>query len=715
MEIISFVKYLISNLIVDSNYHFEIYYDKNFSGFIMAGLELKIHSRDIDTLIKLINKNELDVDLDVIKQAYDLANEAHKDEKRLSGEPYIIHPLEVAIILADFNLDTDTIVAAILHDTVEDTNTTLKIISEKFNEDVAQLVDGVTKISSIKNRSKATAQVETLRKMLIATIKDIRVIIIKLADKLHNMRTIMFQPPDKQQRISLETLDIYAPIARRLGMSKISSELEDLAFIVLHPDDYSSIKANISQRKNELVEYLDNVSNILTNKFNELPIKTKISGRAKHYYSIYKKINEQNKSIDEIYDIRAIRLITEEIKDCYAILGIVHTLWTPIAARFKDFIAVPKSNMYQSLHTTVIGPEGHWLEVQIRTKKMHATAEMGIAAHWIYKDDPSRNKIDYKDLALLKNIKEWQSDLEDTKEFMKSLKMDLYENEIFVFTPKGKIINLPQGATSVDFAYAIHTEIGNTTIGSKVNNKIVPLRTQLNSGDIIEILTSKKGHPSDSWLKFVKSPNARYKIRNQLRKLNEENIKTPSNEKEKNEKIKNDKTIKVSIPKDEQQRLKKLSKRENIGISIDGATDIMIKLSQCCQPIPGDDVIGFITRGRGVTVHKRKCPSLKRLNNEKERFINIVWESVKNITYPIKMAVEAIDRPNLLKDIADEISLSDTNMIRIEAHMEGSEIAIFKFVLEVRGNEHMNKVIVKLKKIKSVTDVYKLNEKVILK
>lgn len=676
----------------------------------MKDFELKIRSRDIGTLLNVIRKHNPNIDLPTIQKAYLFANAAHEGQQRLSGEPYIVHPLEVAITLAGFQLDTATIAAALLHDTVEDTGASLDMIENAFGQEIAALVDGVTKISSIKRRTKATAQAATLRKMLIATVKDVRVIIIKLSDKLHNMRTIMFHSPDTRERVARETMDIYAPLARRLGMSEISSELEDLSFRVLHPREFAEIKKGVAQRDTELGSYLENVRDIIHERLKEMSIETQIIGRAKHYYSIYKKLQSQKKSIEEIYDIRGIRIITKEIKDCYAVLGVVHTLWSPVASRFKDYIAVPKSNMYQSLHTTVVGPEGHWLEVQIRTEKMHATAEMGIAAHWVYKEDPQSLKKKFKDISFLKEATEWQMELRDTREFMKSLKMDLYENEIFVFTPQGKIIKLPKDATPVDFAYAVHTQVGNTCVGARVNGQIVPLKAKLKSGDIVEIMTSKKGHPSESWLKIVASPNARYKIRAWLRKKTETAQKPEDEERQRDEK-----TVKVSIPEEEQVKLKSLSKQKQTGIVVDGTSDVLIRLSQCCQPIPGDDVIGFITRGRGIAVHKKSCPSLQRMTAEKERFINIVWKGTTDSVYPIKLAVDGIDRPGLLKDVADEISLSKTNIIKAEAHLEERGIARFKFILEVRGNEHLKDVIKRLKKLKNITDVYKLNEKVVLK
>ncbi len=675
----------------------------------MPDLDLKIRSRDIHTLISIIEKRGPDIDISVIRKAYEFAQASHRDQKRFSGEPFIIHPLEVAIILADFKLDTATIAAALLHDVVEDTGTALDVIKTEFGTEVAELVDGVTNISSLKKKSRATAQAETLRKMLMATIKDIRVIIIKLADKLHNMRTLMFLPQEKQVRIARETMDIYAPLARRLGMSKISSELEDIGFYILHHDEYMSIKNNITHKKHELESFLDSVRTLILARLSELKIEAEITGRAKHYFSIYKKMRDQHKSFDEIYDIRAIRIITREIKECYGVLGVVHTIWTPIAARFKDYIAVPKSNMYQSLHTTVIGPDGHPLEVQIRTEEMHATAEMGIAAHWLYKEHRPGAKKDYKNLTILKNIGEIQDDEKDPREFMKNLKMDLYDNEIFVFTPQGKIIKLPQDSTPVDFAYAIHTEIGHHTVGAKVNNRMVPLKTRLAGGDIIEIMTNKKGHPSEAWLKFVISSSARYKIRSWFRK--QDNL----GEEDEESRQKEQKTVKVTIPSDEQSRIRKLSHQKRTGVTIDGQSDVLIRLSQCCQPIPGDDVVGFITRGRGITIHKKTCQSLKRLQGEKERFVNIVWKGTESSFYPVKIAVEGIDRQNLLKDITDELSLCKTNIIKAEAHLVNRESAMLKFTIEVHDRRHMQDIISRIKSIKNITNVYKLNEKVVLK
>ncbi len=674
----------------------------------MSDMPLKIKSRDLDTLIGIILENNPKADVDIVRRAYEYAFNAHRDQKRLSGEPYIIHPLEVAIILAQLRLDTTTITAALLHDVVEDTTVSLEILTNLFNEDIAYLVDGVTKISSLKKKTKYQYEVHSLRKMLLATIKDMRVILIKLADKVHNMRTIMFQPEAKQKQIAREVMDIYAPLAGRLGISQVRAELEDLAFHVLHHEAFHDINNKIQQRREQIEDFIEDIRFIIFQQIEKLGIKAEIFGRAKHYYSIYRKMVRQDKSFEEIFDIRAIRIITNEVKDCYGILGVVHTLWSPITARFKDYIAVPKSNMYQSLHTTVIGPDGQPLEFQIRTWEMHTIAEMGIAAHWVYKEGIPVSRKDSSNVPLLQSINKLQAEVQegiDSREFMKELKMDLYEDEIFVFTPKGKIVKLAKGATPVDFAYAIHSEVGNQCVGAKVNNVMVPLKTELKSGDIIEIMTSKKGHPSEAWLKFVKSSNARYKIRNWLRRKEDDAEESTK---------KNEKTAEVAIPQTELFKIKNINRQKRMTMSIDGTSNVLIKLSQCCQPIPGDDVVGFITRGRGITVHKKNCPSLKRLQNENERFINVVWES-SEATYPVKLSVHAIDRPNLIRDLANEIALCKTNIIKVEAQLRSRDSADIKLVLEVKSLEHLNEIMTRVKKIKNVTSVRKLNEKVLLK
>jgi GTP diphosphokinase / guanosine-3',5'-bis(diphosphate) 3'-diphosphatase len=664
---------------------------------------------DLTGLVSIIKSNNAETDIDFINKAYNFAKEAHKNQLRLSGEPYITHPLEVAKILANLNLDTTTLAAAILHDVIEDSKITIDVIKKEFNEETAGLVDGVTKISSFKKRTKYD-EVHNLRKMLLATINDVRVILIKLADKLHNLRTIKYQPVTKQQTISKEVLDIYAPLAHRLGMSKLASELEDISFNILYPEEYEEIAVKVVQKVPEIELYINHVKEILNEKFAELKINAQITGRAKHYYSIFQKMKIQEKPIDDIFDIRAIRIIVNEIKECYGILGVIHSLWSPITSRFKDYIAVPKSNMYQSLHTTVIGPYGHPLEFQIRTKEMHTSAEIGIAAHWLYKENPNTKAKEYKNIILLKNIQRRQFEKDNPQDFLKELKMDLYTDEIFTFTPKGKIVKLAKGATPVDFAYTIHTEVGHHCIGAKVNNRIVPLKTELQSGDIVEIRTGNKEHPSESWLKFVKSSNARYKIRNWIRKAEQETTaKIPRTQDQKDKK-----TVEVSIPNSELLKIKTIPKQKKQNLTIDGTSNVQLKLAQCCQPIPGDDVIGFITRGRGLTVHKKNCQSLKKLKIEEERFINIVWEGSVE-TYPVKIEVHAIDRQNLLRDIADQIASAKTNVLKIEANATENDNFKFKIIVEVKNTAHLNHLMHLLKNIRNVTHVHKLNEKVLIK
>ncbi len=673
--------------------------------------EFKIKKRDINTLLDTVKTNRPDADLDMILKAYKYAEDAHKEQKRLSGEPYIIHPLEVSIILAELHMDTHTIASALLHDVVEDTKIPLTDIESLFGKEVSYMVNGVTKISSMKRKTKSHEEAQTLRKMLLATISDSRVIIIKLADKIHNMRTIMFQPLHKQQRMARDVLNIYAPLASRLGISKISSELEDLAFHVLNLAEYNDIKQHLASQKKEMQEYIVTVSEIINAKIAELNLKAELSGRVKHIYSIHKKMITQNKSIRDIYDIRAIRIITEEVKDCYSILGIVHHLWSPVPARFKDYIAVPKSNGYQSLHTTVVGPGNHFLEVQIRTNEMDIKAEIGIAAHWSYKEnskDRLSNTIQAQ-LEKLIDIEKWRSDLKNTREFINELKKDLfqYQDEIYVFTPKGEIKMLPNDSSPIDFAFAIHSEVGMHCSGARVNNNMVPLKTKLKSGDMVEILTTASVHPSSGWLKIVKSSRAISKIKSYLKKQHqikkEIELKKPKLDDDKVP----EKTINIKIKQADVCKVQ----RKNSGICIEGL-NVMSKLAQCCQPIPGDEVIGFITRGKGISIHKKNCPSIRRFTSEKERIVSISWtESV--YYHPIKIVIKALDRSNLIKDVANIISDLNINISKMEAMRPIGGIAELKLVIEVKDIKELNNIILKVKGIQGVNDVYKLNEKVI--
>jgi len=675
----------------------------------MPEIDLKIHKRDFNTLLEAIKENGQQTDLDLIEKAYKIAEKAHEGQFRLSGEPFIVHPLEVGIILANLRMDTASITAALLHDVVEDTDTSIEAIRKDFGDEIAHLVNGVTKISSLKNRTKSHEEAESLRKLLLATIDDARVIIIKLADKTHNMRTLMFQPPHKQKKIAQEVFDIYAPIAGRLGMSRVRSELEDLAFHTLMPDEFKKMKESMASKQELLDVYLEKIRADLAEHLKEANIAATIKGRIKHYYSIYNKMIAHDKTFDNIFDIRAIRIITDEVRNCYAILGIIHSQWPPVPSRFKDYIAVPKSNMYQSLHTTVTGPGDHFLEIQIRTNEMDITAEMGIAAHWAYKErHNAKNAKQLNDLSLLKNLRDWRTELNDTREFMRSLKMDLYLDEVFVFTPKGKILRLGKGSTPIDFAYAIHSEVGNHCSGARINNKMVPLKTILNNGDIVEIITNLNKHPSDSWLKFVRSANARNKIRNWLKRQKSEESRVETLPADKADD--NTRTEQFAIQQTDLHKYQR--SRDKNEIIVDGNNNVPIRLAQCCQPIPGDPVVGFISKGKKISVHKRGCPALSKLNIEPDRFISVVWSDTQHM-YPVKILIQAINRKNLLAEVTNEIANLKISINKFEASENKGGYALIKIVIEVKSLDHLNFVIEKLKKIRDVVEVEKVNEKVI--
>ncbi|HOU85904.1 MAG TPA: bifunctional (p)ppGpp synthetase/guanosine-3',5'-bis(diphosphate) 3'-pyrophosphohydrolase [Spirochaetota bacterium] len=664
----------------------------------------------LSRLITKVKTSRPENDTDLITKAFAFAESAHENQKRRSGEPYIIHPVESAVILSDLKMDTATIAAALLHDVVEDTKFSIEDIKTEFGQEIADLVDGVTKISSLNEKTKQRDQAETLRKMLMATIKDARVIIIKLADRTHNMRTISAMPRAKQERIAQEVFDIYAPLAGRLGISQMRSELEDLAFEVIYPEEYNELKTKISERREEMEAYIEYIQSELSSAIHKSGMSANITGRVKHYYSIYKKLKAQNKSLDDIYDIRAVRVLTDEVKSCYAILGIVHTLWSPIPARFKDYIAVPKSNLYQSLHTTVTGPDNHFLEIQIRTFEMDRTAEIGIAAHWAYKEKVNAANENVKYVSLLQDIKKWRDEIKNTREFMTELKMDLYKEEIFAFTPNGKIIKLPFGATPVDFAYSIHSEVGNHCSGARINNKLVPLKTEIQNGDIVEIITTANKGPTESWLKFVKSSGARNKIKSWLN--HKKKLLLPDSQEEKKEKTQ--KQTRVSVPQNELIKISKLSSKNKSSVIVDGNSNVLISLAQCCQPIPGDEVIGFITRGKGISVHKKNCASIKRLAHSSERFIKIVWAESAG-SHPVKIAVEAEDRPNLLKDITDKIYQMNVNIVKMEGEATKSGNAEMRFVIEVKSIEELNAILKKIRETKNVLKAFKVNEKVVIK
>lgn len=726
----------------------------------------------IESLLKKIDKNCINVDIDMIKKAYDFANEAHKSQKRESGEPYIIHPIEVAEILAELGMDTSTIAAGLLHDVLEDTECTYKEMSEIFNDEIASLVNGVTKLGKIEYKSKQEQQADNVRKMLLAMAKDIRVIIIKLADRLHNMRTLKFMPKEKQKLKAKETLDIYAPLAHRLGMSKIKWELEDLSFRYLHEEEYYDLVRQIAEKRIEREAYISNIIDDLYKNLDESSIDSDIEGRPKHFYSIYRKMVNKNKTIEQIFDLTAIRILVNSVKDCYGVLGIVHTIYKPIPGRFKDYIAMPKPNMYQSLHTTVIGPQGKTFEIQIRTFDMHKTAEYGIAAHWKYKEGDSgeeKGKGFDKKLAWLRDMLEWQKETSDAEEFMEGFKIDLFSDEIFVFTPKGVVINLASGSTPIDFAYRIHTDIGNRCIGAKVNGKIVPLDYKLKTGEIVEIITSQaaKG-PNMDWLNIAKSNQAKSKIKSWLKKAKkDENINKGkeilekelkkqgvllseitrgdsydkfakrynlhnsddiyaavgvgsitasafvSRLKEENlsEKVKqSDEEVAKNI-EDQIAKSERASKKvSNYGITVKGESNLMIRFARCCNPVPGDEIQGYITKGRGVSVHRTDCSNLKSLiAYDPNKVVDVSWGISKGASYVAEVRVKADDRMGILSDIMQVITDSGLHLNALNANSAKGNEALINIKIKIDSIEQLKELMKKIKRLKGVMDVFRMN------
>jgi guanosine-3',5'-bis(diphosphate) 3'-pyrophosphohydrolase len=700
-----------------------------------------------------------DADLAIVDKAFQFADEAHRGQFRISGDPYIQHPLGVAFILAELELDTTTIAASLLHDVVEDTQFTLQDIEDNFGKEVALLVDGVTKLSRIEYKSKEEQQVENLRKMFFAMAKDIRVILIKLADRLHNMRTLKYLPVKKQKKIAQETLEVYAPLAHRLGIFRIKWELEDIAFRYLEPDKYYELVEKVAKKRQERETYINQVIGCLKTKLDEVGIKAEIQGRPKHLYSIYHKMVEQDKDFREIYDLTAIRIIVDSIKDCYGALGVVHTLWKPVPGRFKDYIAMPKINMYQSLHTTVIGPEGEPLEIQIRTWDMHRTAEYGIAAHWRYKEGTGTKSSDEFDKKLfwLRQLLEWQHDLRDAREFMETLKIDLFADEVFVFTPKGDVIDLPAGSCPIDFAYRIHTDIGHRCIGAKVNGHLVPLDYKLQNGDIVEIVTSKLANgPSRDWLKLVRTPQAKSRIRQWFKKeRREENITRGRDNLEKeirkqgfepHELLTNGPleavlerfsltssedlfmavgygglTVNqvVTRLKEEYLRLNPEKKAEptlpdimprpqmtraSHGVKVKGMDNILVRLSHCCNPVPGDSIIGYVTRGRGVSVHRVNCPNVAFLSDP-ERLIEVSWDQDQAASFAADVELAAMDRPALLSDVMNVLNDMKTKISAVNARTTKDMITIINLRLEIRNLEELKAIINRLSAIKDVFSV----------
>ncbi len=703
-------------------------------------------------------------DVSGLEEAYAFAVEKHAGQMRKSGEPFVSHPTEVAMILAGLNLDTATLQAALLHDVVEDSGVSLKEIRERFGPEVAALVDGVTKLGRIKFTSLAEAQSQNLRKMLIAMAKDIRVILIKLADRLHNMRTLAALPAEKRREKAIETMEIYAPLAHRLGISQMKWELEDLAFYYLEPKKFHQIQRMVAESRQAREAYLQQVIQQLTDELLAIGITSEISGRPKHLYSIYQKMSHKGKDFNEIYDLIALRVIVSSVKDVYGALGTVHSIWLPVPGRFKDYVAMPKFNMYQSLHTTVIGPAGRPLEIQIRTEEMHRTAEYGIAAHWRYKEGGRTDEAFDERLAWLRQMLEWQTELKDPREFMEALKIDLFEDEVFVFSPKGDVISLRRGSTPIDFAYAIHTEVGNHCVGAKVNGSIVPLTYELQMGDRIEILTAKNASPSRDWLNIVKTSSARSKIRAHFSKVTrQDDVQAGRDEvlkalrkqglglgsqgvakaleavaKEANLQSGDDLLAAVGggkqsakqlvtrlighlavdqrpAQKAEEEATRGLlpnqpmiaprSKRQKPGggVKVVGIDDLLVRLAHCCNPVPGDDIVGFVTRGRGVSVHRADCPNAVELVSiSPERILQVEWDTGTSTTYQVEILIEALDRTRMLQDVSIALADAGVNVLSAAISTDRQGVATMRFLLELGSMEQLTRVLATVRGIDSV-------------
>lgn len=733
-----------------------------------------------DELEKLTSSYLNDKDQKMLEKAFTFANKAHDGQKRKSGEPFIIHPVEVAIILADLHMDVETLCAALLHDTVEDSSVTKEQVAQDFGDSVAELVDGVTKITKLEVESLSDEQAETFRKMLIAMSKDIRVVVIKLADRLHNMRTLSALKEDRRIFKSRETLEIYAPIAHRLGISSIKWELEDLAFFYLEPTKFKQVSRMVAETREEREAYLEKIIDILHDEMDKIGVKAQIMGRPKHLYSIYQKMTKKGKGFSEIYDLIAVRIIVLTVKDCYSALGAVHSLWHPMPGRFKDYIAMPKFNMYQSLHTTVIGPAGRPLEVQIRTEEMHRMSEYGVAAHWRYKEKGGKGietALD-KQIAWLREMVDWQDETKDSREFLKSLKTDLDPKEVYVFTPKGEAMTLRYGSTPVDFAYSIHTEVGNHCVGAKVNGSIVPLSYQLQLGDRVEILTQKSASPSRDWLNIVKTPSARSKIRSYFSKVSrgddlqagrdrlqremrkhglgissaqsmralkqvaeamgykdaDDMLVNIGNKKESPTHVAN-RLLKILVDRGTEEaekpgvgmsasatgkmppmitsvkRPKKHETHASNGVVVKGIDDVLVRLSRCCTPVPGDKIVGFVTRGRGVSVHRADCPNAQKLMEHPERMIEVFWDGdapSNKTTYNVEILIEALDRMNLLLDVAKVLSDYGANVLSVSSTTHRDNMVEMRFLFQISETAAIQRVLDKLQTVEGVFDAHRM-------
>jgi guanosine-3',5'-bis(diphosphate) 3'-pyrophosphohydrolase len=733
--------------------------------------------RLLDDLFAIVSEHAADavveIDRERVEDAFVFACEHHAAQRRKSGEDFIVHPVGVARICAGMRLDTETLCAALLHDTVEDTSASIEEVSARFGEEIAGIVDGVTKLTGMTFQSRDEAQAENYRKMMVAMASDVRVILIKLADRLHNMRTIEAMPKQKQLEKSRETLEIYAPIAHRLGIHAIKWELEDLAFATLHPRKYREIKELVAQQREDREHYVEEAGAYLAAELQTLGIVAQIAGRAKHFYSIYSKMTKKGREFNEIYDLTAMRVIVDSVKDCYGAIGVIHSLWKPLPGRFKDFIAMPKFNMYQSLHTTVIGPEGRPLEIQIRTQDMHEMAEFGVAAHWMYKQRPQSgegpagtngSEADAK-MKWLRSMLDWQKEMSDPQEFMESLKIDLFEDEVYVFTPKGEVKSLAAGATPLDFAYEVHTEIGHRCVGARVNGKIVPLHYELRSGDIVEILTAKRERgPSRDWLAMVKTTRARNKIKQWFkaesregtehtgRELLQEHLKKqglPAQKitgsalladviREMGYRKADDFYIALGAAKISpkvvvnkvMQRLKQgeaadadssatdmlkvgrprhrpTSSSGQYGIRVEGVEDVMLRLAKCCRPVPGDPIIGYISLGRGITIHRKDCPNAKLLQRNPERFTDVSWEGEQATSFVVEIHIDAWDRHRLLEDLSRAFSESGANILEARC-LSSPPMVKNRFVVELADTQSLKGAISRLRNTEAVFDAYRV-------
>ena len=696
-------------------------------------------------------------DLELIEKAYVFSATVHQGQVRLSGEPYLTHPMEVAGILADMRLDAATIITGLLHDTVEDTLTSLEQIEEAFGKDVAQLVDGLTKISKITFASQEERQAENYRKMILAMSTDIRVLLVRLADRVHNMRTLRHQPPEKQKVIAKETLELHAPLANRLGINWMKVELEDLAFLYLNNEAYEEIARRVAKKKEQRDLYTEEVKRIISQEIEKVGLKGEVEGRAKHLFSIFSKMKSQGIDFDEVYDLIAFRIVldTDKEKECYEALSVVHARWKPVPGRFKDRIAMPKANGYRSLHTTVIGPYGERVEIQIRTRAMHEWAEEGIAAHWRYKEKRSTLSADDEQIRKMRELLDVQQDSENPREFMNNLKMALFPDEVYVFTPNGEVKSFPRGATPIDFAYGVHTDVGNQCIGAKINRNIVPLKYELRNGDTVEIITQAGHHPGKDWLKWAVTSRARSKIKNWIkteerkksvelgrdileRELKKHHLKLPTVLKsEEMKKIFEENALGTAddlmaligfgrlsakhianlflpeeLKKKDEQTADKGKTKEGIpptvGISLTGVEDVLVKFAKCCEPIPGDEIIGFISRGRGITIHTVQCPNVQEMDSE--RLVDVQWNVKERQTFPVMMRVECRDKKGVLAEVSSLISSLDVNITHAEVETTPDVRAICIFKLDVNDLHQFNQIVAAIKGLKSVVSVERLRK-----